>query len=120
MYFTCQFASVFPCNHNNPVPLNCDRCGSAGQIGNICYRDNQDIAHRLEKWGEKLQGEKSDEGRSSLLPCTRRKDTFTFESCILLLFFRQDQVYFTVPKSKRSLVSPATLFYLLVLAHSSV
>lgn len=62
MYFTCQFASVFPCNHNNPVPLNCDRCGSAGQISNICYRDNQDIAHRLEKWGEKSEGEKSDKG----------------------------------------------------------
>lgn len=54
IYFTCQFASVFSCNHNNPVPLNCDRRGSAGQIGNICYCDNQDIAQCLERWGERV------------------------------------------------------------------
>lgn len=62
MYFTCQFASVFPYNHNNPVPLNCDRCGSAGQISNVCYRDNQDIAHRLEKRGKSQKVRKAIKG----------------------------------------------------------
>lgn len=92
IYFTCQFASVFPCNHNNPVPLNCDRCGSAGQISNICYCDNQDIAQCLERWGERVIMWEN-WLRSPL--STQAEKTFIFDSIHLsiILHTEQDQVY---------------------------
>lgn len=91
-YFTCQFASVFPCNHNNPVPLNCDRCGSAGQIGNICYCDNQDIAQCLERWGERVTRWEN-WWRAPL--STQTEKTFVFDSIhfSIILHTKQDQVY---------------------------
>lgn len=52
---TCQSASVFSRHHNNPVPLDCDRGSSTGQIGNVCDSDDHDVAGSLRNQSKKLE-----------------------------------------------------------------
>lgn len=41
---TCQFAPIISCHNHNPVPLDGDGHGCAGQVSNVSNGDDQNVA----------------------------------------------------------------------------
>lgn len=51
---TCQSAPVFAGDHDDPIPLDGDGSGSAGQVGDVGDGDDQDVAGSLQSHRERL------------------------------------------------------------------